>query len=230
MNIRQLFSRPKLENDQAINAFDGKLFEVNNWVVSKFILKQLVPIVGIKPFPLPELQLLTAATIYFKPTHIFDWGTHVGKAARIFWEIKKAFMIPFVQYSIDLPDTVDHPEHPHKLRGKMIKKMPEINQLDGDGVTEALRVYKQLNDSNPLFFLDGDHEYKTVKRELHQLHKYVKKPVIIVHDTFFQTKKSHYNVGPHRAIVEFIQKEPNTYQVIELNLGLPGMTLLYPKG
>jgi hypothetical protein len=42
-------------------------FEVNNWIISDFIIRELVPIVGTHPFPVNEQFLLTAIVCRFKP-------------------------------------------------------------------------------------------------------------------------------------------------------------------
>ena len=49
---------------------------------------------------------------------------------------------------------------------------------------------------------------------------------ILLHDTFFQSKEGGYNIGPHLAIEECLSGK-NIYKVVSLNIGLPGMTLLY---
>ena len=95
--------------------FAGKKFEVNNWELSSFILKKLVPVVGTHPFPLNELSLMSAAVAWTRPTHIFEWGTHIGKSARIFYETCKYIKITPEIHSIDLPDNIDHVEHPHSF-------------------------------------------------------------------------------------------------------------------
>jgi hypothetical protein len=50
---------------------------------------------------------------------------------------------------------------------------------------------------------------------------------ILLHDTFYQSEASGYNIGPHRAVTETIAKMQGKYQVMSTNTGLPGMTLLY---
>ena len=79
-------------------------FEINNWVISDFIVNCLVPIVGVHPFPLNELQLMVGTVCRFQPTHIFEWGTNIGKSARIFYETTNSFKIDAEIHSIDLPD------------------------------------------------------------------------------------------------------------------------------
>jgi len=207
-----------------------KYFEVDNWVISKFIINEVIPLVGISPYPLVELQMLVAAVCWFKPRFIYEWGTNVGRSARIFYEIVKKFKLETAIYSIDLPDNVNHVEHPHKNRGRFIKGIKEIHLYQGDGITSSLTLIKQLKSKYKiLFFLDGDHEYKSVKRELFLIGKIVSRAMIIIHDTFLQSKESDYNIGPSKAVQEFLRLSPKKYHVISTNLGLPGMTILIPK-
>jgi len=208
----------------------GSEFEVRNDIVSQFILKKLVPIVGINPFPLNELNLLTASVCVFRPSHIFEWGTNIGKSARIFFEICKYFGFDTEIHTIDLPDDVEHDEHPLRKRGYYVKGIKAVKKHQGDGVTTAIDLCASLENSiRPFFFLDGDHEYESVHRELRLIHKNVMSPAILVHDTFFQSEESGYNVGPHMAVKDFLKSFPGTYCRIEAHLGLPGMTFLYQK-
>jgi len=62
------------------------LFEINGWAISQFVLAKLVPVVGVHPFPLHELMLLSAAICRLRPAQAFEWGTHTGKSARVFNE------------------------------------------------------------------------------------------------------------------------------------------------
>src|SRR4051812_22860104 len=78
--------------DPALN-LNASEFEVNNWRISEFVVEKLVPVVGMHPFPLDELMLMTATVCRFKPELIFEWGTNIGKSARIFYEITKSFDI-----------------------------------------------------------------------------------------------------------------------------------------
>ncbi len=87
-------------------------FEVNKWILSDFVVANLLPIVGNRPFPLDELMLMSSAVVSLKPQYIFEWGTHIGKSARIFYETTKTFNIPCQVHSIDLPDSVEHVETP----------------------------------------------------------------------------------------------------------------------
>jgi hypothetical protein len=95
-------------------------FEVDGWVTSAFVARSLVPVVGVHPFPLQELMLMTATVCRFEPSLIFEWGINIGKSARIFHEIAKYFHIPTTIHSCDLPDDVDHVEHPHAHGGSRV--------------------------------------------------------------------------------------------------------------
>ena len=66
-------------------------FEVNTRILSAFVVNDLLPIVGFSPFPLNELILMSAALCRIRPTYVFEWGTNVGKSARIFYETSKKF-------------------------------------------------------------------------------------------------------------------------------------------
>ena len=213
--------------DPAKNS-NGTEFEVDNWIISRFVIKKLVPIVGVQPFPLSELCLLSSAVCFFKPTHIFEWGTHVGKSARIFYETARYFNIPVQIHSIDLPDDVSHIEHPGYKRGKLVRGIKNVMLHQGDGLNKSLEITNNIHENfKPLFFIDGDHSYESVKRELLGIIENIPNAVILLHDTFYQSPESQYNIGPFEAIREILSSPNNKYKKIELNTGLPGMTLLY---
>lgn len=202
--------------------------EVNNWVVSEFVVKVLVPIVGTHPYPLSEQHLMTAAVAYLEPQVIYEWGTHVGKSARIFLEVCRSFRVDCTIHSIDLPDDVDHAEHPHDQRGLFVRGFPHVQLHQGDGLSVALGLYRnERRERTPLFFLDGDHSYSSVKRELQTICDTIPEANVLVHDTFYQSRNSGYNIGPHEAIGEILSSFPGRFKVISVRTGLPGMTLLY---
>lgn len=220
-----LFSKKKY-SDPAKNQ-QGE-FEVNNWETSKFIVETLVPVVGMHPFPLDELSLMTATVCRFKPQLIFEWGTNIGKSARIFREIANAFDVKTHVHSIDLPDDVFHNEHPQKDRGKLVKGMEGVTLHQADGVSRSLEILQKENPSgNVLFFVDGDHSYESVKKELTAILDNVPTAAVLLHDTFYQSSESKYNVGPFEAIRDVLAARTENYKRISTQLGLPGMTLIY---
>ena len=223
LGVRSAFPDPTMN-------LPGTEFEVDKWTISEFVVRRLVPIVGVRPYPLDELLLMAAAICRFKPTHIFEWGTHVGKSARIFFEVAREFGIDAAIHSIDLPDESHHLEHPGRKRGRLVKHIPEVMLHRGDGLDESLRICDSLRDVDikPLFFLDGDHEYASVSRELFGIMTSVPNAVILVHDTFYQSPEAGYNVGPHRAIQDALRSASNHYRTISATTGLPGLTLLFP--
>lgn len=203
-------------------------FEVNNWIISKFVINELIPVTGITPYPINELFLMVSAVCRFKPTHIFEWGTHFGKSARIFYETAKNFGIHAEIHSIDLPDEIDHIEHPQNKRGKYVKGIKEVTLHQGDGLDKSLEILKSVSgEIKPLFFLDGDHSYESVKRELSTIIEMIPAAIILIHDTFYQSSDSGYNTGPYRAIEDALAAIPDKYLRIDTSMGLPGMTLLY---
>ncbi len=213
--------------DPAVNS-DCTEFEVNNWLISDFIVRKLIPLVGTHPYPISELNLMVAAVCRLKPTQVFEWGTNIGKSARIFRETAKQFGLSLKVHSIDLPNDVDHVEHPHGERGVMVRGLPEVTLHYGDGLDKTLEIFRSSREQTaPLVFIDGDHSYASVKRELLGVIENIPKVNILLHDTFYQSEKSGYNIGPHQAIAEILLETPGRFKVMSTSTGLPGMTLLY---
>lgn len=209
----------------------GMELEVNNWEISRFVVEKLVPITGYVPYPLTELMLITTAVIYSKPAVVFEWGTHIGKGARILHEIKKAFNLDFDIHSIDLPEGVEHVENISRDRAQLVKDIHEVELHYGDGVDTAVKLYNEkYKGKTALFFVDGDHEYGTVKRELDTIYANVGKQLYALsHDTLFQRPESGYNIGPFKAGEEFLAAHPGEFETRRQELGLPGMTFIFPK-
>ena len=216
-------------NDPVVNQNSNEP-ELNKWIISDFVSEVLYPIIKNRPFPLDEQMLMTEAVCKFRPKYIFDWGTHIGKSARIFWEIKNAFNIDCEIHSIDLPNEEEHIEHPGERRGELVLQLDDVKLHQGDGVSKAIEIYKvnSKNNEKVLFYVDGDHSYESVKRELDMIIKEIKNPIILLHDTFNQDKKAKYNTGPYRAINYCLKNTNRKFNRIETSLGLPGMTMLYP--
>lgn len=228
--LRKLKGARRSYRDPARNEHCSS-FEVDNREISDFVMRKLVPTVGITPFPITELFLMTATVCRIKPTHIFEWGTNIGKSARAFYEISRAFSIDCEIHSIDLPDDVDHQEHPEKKRGMLVKGIKQVKLHQGDGLQTSLQLYAEAlsrrKQARPLFFVDGDHSYESVKRELAEILNKVPAAAVLLHDTFCQSSESGYNIGPHLAINEVLDTMPDQYSSLSMATGLPGMTLLY---
>ncbi|WP_315831428.1 hypothetical protein [Bradyrhizobium prioriisuperbiae] len=206
---------------------DASEFEVDLWTLSDFVLDKIVPVVGVRPYPLNELLLMTAAACRLKPSVVFDWGTHIGASARIFHECDKAFKFGFEIHSIDLPPDASHVEHPGQEHGRLVRGLANVHLHRGNGVRVALDVWRRLGQpKRPLFFVDGDHAYESVRDELGEIFSTVPDASALAHDSFFQSADANYNVGPALAIDEVVRGFPGRFKVIKSGLGLPGMTLL----
>jgi len=224
--IKNLFKKHEYK-DPAMNVSLSE-FEINKWTISEYVVNHLVPIVGSHPFPLDELMLMTGAVCRFKPEYIFEWGTNIGKSARVFYEVANSFKIPCEIHSIDLPDDVFHHEHPQKHRGKMVKGIDSVKLHQADGLGRSLEIYKEKQPKgNVLFFVDGDHSYESVKKELGEILKNIPHAAVLLHDTFYQSAESGYNTGPNKAVHETVTDQ--THKIISTGMGLPGMTLVYKK-
>jgi cephalosporin hydroxylase len=227
--MRKLFTKPKTFESPNLK-HQGTEFEVNNWVISDFIINRLAPIVGFHPFPLNELMLMSATVCYFKPEFIFEWGTNIGKSARIFYEVTETFNIKSQIHTIDLPDDVFHNEHPKHNRGIMVKNLPRVTLHQADGLKRSFElIEKHKPKGRVLFFVDGDHSYETVKNELQTILNQYPEALVLLHDTFYQSESSGYNIGPNKAVKEVMASRGDSYVQIATNMGLPGMTLVYKK-
>jgi hypothetical protein len=205
-------------------------FEVDLWTLSQFILERTVPVIGIHPYPLNEQLLAAAAVCRLKPGIVFDWGTHRGSSARLFWECAKAFRLECPIHSVDLPPDVTHVEHPGDERGRLVRGLENVHLHLGDGVSVALAQWERAGrPARPLFFVDGDHAYESVFNELRRIFDAVPDASALVHDTFFQSPESGYNVGPAEAVRRIIALDPPRFTVLDSGPGLPGMTLLASK-
>ena len=219
--------QPATTWDDPVKNPSASEFEVDLWTLSRFVIEKIVPIVGIHPYPLNELLLMTGAACRLKPSVVFDWGTHVGASARIFHECRQTFKLDYEIHSVDLPLDGTHVEHPGQEHGRLVRGLPGVHLHRGNGVEVALAQWQKLGrPKRPLFFVDGDHAYESVRDELSQIFSIVPDASALAHDTFFQSEESNYNVGPARAIDEIVIRFPGRFHVVKSGLGLPGMTLL----
>ncbi len=203
-------------------------FEVDATVLSWFVVKRLVRRVGFRPFPINELLLMTSAVCRIRPEMILEWGTNIGVSASVFFEACKYFGIRAEIHSTDLPADVEHVENPGSRRGELVRGLPNVHLHLGDGLTTSLQIYRASGSRGPvLFFIDGDHEYESVKRELEGVYAAVPRATVLVHDTFYQQPQSGYNVGPWKAVTEVVRSLSPPPRRLSTDVGLPGMTLLY---
>lgn len=203
-----------------------EVFEVNCRLLSKFIVNDLLPVVGPNYYPLNELMVMTAAVHRIRPTHIIEWGTNIGISARIFYETINKFEIDCKIHSIDLPDDTEHVEHSHAFRGQFVAGIDSVTLYQGDGLDIAIKIADSLTDARILFFVDGDHSYESVYNELDTLMTKYPNTNILIHDTFYQDSISGYNIGPFKAVQNTLSKH-STFSMVTTNLGGSGMTLLY---
>ena len=225
--IRRLKKITGIERNEPAKNIQCSEFEVDNWVLSDFIVMKLIPVVGTHPYPIAELNLMVAAVCRLKPQQIFEWGTNIGKSARIFYETGKRFGIPLEIHSIDLPDDLDHQEHPRSSRGRMVKGYSGVSLYQADGLAKSIELYQRRPQDRTLVFIDGDHGYESVRRELAGIVEAMPNAAILLHDTYYQSEQSGYNIGPYKAITDVLALMPGRYQVMSTTTGLPGMTLLY---
>lgn len=227
--LTEIFTPEKPFPDPVRNR-DAAYFEVDNWIVSRFVVERLLPVVGYHPFPLNELMMMSAAVCRIRPSHILEWGTNVGVSARIFYETCRAFSLDAKIHSIDLPDDRWHVEHPGQERGRLVRGLGQVQLHLGDGIEVALSILaRDPAPARPLFFLDGDHSYDSVYRELASIVTRFPSASILIHDTLQQSAESGYNTGPFRAVQDVLRSTGAALQVVSQDQGLPGMILLWKR-
>jgi cephalosporin hydroxylase len=200
--------------------------EANKWILSEFILDNLVPVIGVHPYPLDELLLMCSTVAYFHPDMIIEWGTHLGKSARVFYEMAVYLKLGDIVHSVDLPPDHEHVENIHASseRAMFVRGLP-VKLHIGDGLAIARDLLAEAQPRLPLFFVDGDHSFESVQHELVYLKEFVPRAVVLAHDTFFQGSEAGYNCGPYEAMKKFADEY---HLPIESTvLGLPGMSLTY---
>jgi hypothetical protein len=218
--FRSIWSRIRTPAREFTRASAGNL-ESDKWSASDTVLR-LQHVVGKRPYPLDELLLMTAAFQYLQPAVVVEIGTHARKSARIWWELSRMSVRRTAIHTIDLHDP-SHVEYPGKTLGRMIKG-PAVVQHYGDGFEVADRLLPTFARSDCWLFLDGDHAYETVAKELTLVSRHPNVVGVLVHDTFYQPG-SEYNHGPYEAVTAFVAAHP-VLEVVHAHIGLPGMTYI----
>lgn len=118
-----------------------------------------------------------------RPDFIAEWGTNSGCSARILWECRRLLGLDTAIHTIELPDELQvlDDQHPGVNCGMYLPQ--GVTSHRGDGVTEALILYKRLQPERPLFFLDGDHSQVMVYREIALIDRMTQGAPMLIHDT-----------------------------------------------
>lgn len=164
-----------------------------------------------------EIRFIAETVGALRPTHIYEWGTNVGASARIFHEAAPKALVTTVEHPDD--QTYDHPGHRY---GLWCEGFDRIEMLWGDGVTVALERFDAHDGpERALFFLDGDHSYWAVTRELDAIAQAAPRGVILCHDT------SHEIEDTEAAVEDFLDAYGH-YDAIWL-ASQAGMARLWPR-
>jgi len=78
-SIKKIYGKLTNSSSDAAPNPGATEFEVNNWILSEFVVNRLVPVVGVHPYPLNELMLMAGAVCRFRPSHVFEWGTNIAR-------------------------------------------------------------------------------------------------------------------------------------------------------
>lgn len=202
------------------SAFDKHTLEK----ISDFLKTKVDFASGEIPYTAKEKELLILAVLETEPDIVLDWGTHIGISARLFYELGQYFSLDYKVHTVDLKEEGSHPERPtNNGLGKHIVDIPDVSQHFGDGIEKSLEIFANGYFDKPLFFVDGDHQQKTVSRELSLIFEVVENPFVLVHDTWSKGQ----NNGPWQACC--LAKEKYNLEMFSVDNEPPGMTFLKRK-
>lgn len=144
---------------------------------------------GIPGYGADELDFIHGAVGDLMPDIVFDWGTNRGSSARILYEsLRFHGLVDTHVHTIDLPRclaAIDR-DHARDETGEFVQDIGFVHCYEGDGVTIALTIWCELGKpTKPLFFIDGDHSYENVVRELRWLRRACPRATLLMHDTRF---------------------------------------------
>jgi cephalosporin hydroxylase len=208
--------------------------EANTAELDRFVLEKILPKTGLL-YPLAEISLMALAADRVRPTHILEWGTNIGGSAKIFHTITEALQLNTAIHTWDLPEDVPHGQHPGKDHGKLARGLPRVHFHRQDGLQGALAKMEseraQFPKIRPLFFVDGDHSYASVIREIAGLVSVQDEFHLLAHDTFVQKPDAKGQsreswIGCPTALEAFAKD----YRWLNVGFGKPGMAYLWGRG
>jgi hypothetical protein len=175
-----------------------------------------------------EVGFMADTLRLYRPSHVFEWGTNRGSSARIWFEAAQLLELDCVVHTFELPIWLAYlsPEHPGVDWAQQIRDVPAVQAHRGDGGFAAVSLCLEIGATRPLFFVDGDHSFEAVRRELTMIGRAVPHAVIVLHDT--NHPASHGPTGPAQAVTEYLLERSHaiTVEVLESQAG---MTRLWPR-
>ena len=208
--------------------------EADVTALDRFVLEKILPAGGLL-YPLAELSLMALVVDRVKPTHILEWGTNIGGSAKAFHVITEALGLETAIHTWDLPEEVSHGQHPGAEHGKLARGLSRVHFHREDGLVGALAEYQRVKSSYPearvLFFIDGDHAYDSVLREITAIVSCLEEFHLLAHDTFVQKPEAK---GQFReswlACATGLELSAREYRWFNVGFGSPGMTYLWGRG
>lgn len=167
--------------------------------------QELIESLMIPGYGFDEVGFIEETLLLLKPDFIGEWGTNRGSSARIFYELTQLHEISCKIHTVELPAVLAQldPAHSGASTGALLADIP-VTCHQGDGVTEALEQYALSKTVRPLFFLDGEHLYENVFREIVSVNRYDPDAWMLIHDT---------RHGPGIAAEQYNNRFPAHYEV-----------------
>lgn len=208
--------------------------EANTAELDRFVLEKIIPETGLL-YPFAEISLMALVVNRVRPSHIFEWGTNIGASAKLFHAITEALGMEIPIHTWDLPDGTYHGQHPGQNHGKLARGLSRVHFHREDGLIGALKKLSEERNLSlglkPLFFVDGDHSYQSVIREISGLISVQEEFHLLAHDTFVQKPDAKGQsreswLGCPTALESFAEE----YRWLNVGFGNPGMAYLWGRG
>lgn len=190
--------------------------------LSPEIVKHLKEIGVVPQYGWEEVDLIYATILEYQPDIICEWGTNIGYSARLFAELIQEIGIDCPVHSTDITESAAKGR-----RGEMAG--PLVNLHVGEGLELSLRLTGDAK--RPLFFLDDDHMFDHVRRQLYMIAEVEPGAVMLIHDVMKVEKVGGDSVWvahePHRAIMDFLSQHGG-YEAVFVTNG-SSMARLWPR-
>ena len=181
---------------------------------------------GLLGYTPPEVTFLYETMETLRPGIIVEWGTNVGYSARILYEAKVLLGLRTAVHSVDIAREAPilRPEDEGKERGHHVQGLNVALHV-GHGAQEAVSITAMSGRARPLFFVDDNHGYDMLSRDLEMLARDTPLAVLVVHDVTLSTLRF---TEADMAVRNFFVRHVGSYVADEVAEG-SGMVRLWPK-
>eukprot|EP00802_Teleaulax_amphioxeia_P004375 Tamp_04379.p1 GENE.Tamp_04379~~Tamp_04379.p1 ORF type:complete len:346 (+),score=24.92 Tamp_04379:2179-3216(+) len=158
-------------------------FQVSHILVHEVTRRiTLLDLENSQTYPPHELALMVSAMVHARPDFVLEWGTNIGVSSRVFVEAAEMLGLATQVHTFDVKTqqktgSTGWVANARKCQGNEEREYfkeykifgkPCVHMHIGDGLDGAFAVYEAeaWAAARVLWFVDGDHSYEAVAREL----------------------------------------------------------------